>query len=115
MRLTRRSIHTVLSMFALFLMVTLFCETAVFAQDNTIPIAAAGPDVKADEGSFIQLDGSGSFDPEFGPLTYSWTQIAGPTAVTSNADTAILDIVHITGFFSYYNRLADGLGIDLEE
>lgn len=30
-------------------------------------------------------------------------------------DTAILDIVHITGFFSYYNRLADGLGIDPEE
>lgn len=30
------------------------------------------------------------------------------------SDTAILDIVHITGFFAYYNRLADGLGIDLE-
>lgn len=30
------------------------------------------------------------------------------------SDTAILDIVHITGFFSYYNRLADGLGIELE-
>lgn len=31
------------------------------------------------------------------------------------SDTAILDIVHITGFFSYYNRLSDGLGIDPEE
>ena len=30
------------------------------------------------------------------------------------SDTAVLDIVHITGFFSYYNRLADGLGIELE-
>jgi uncharacterized peroxidase-related enzyme len=30
------------------------------------------------------------------------------------SDTAILDIVHITGFFAYYNRLADGLGIELE-
>lgn len=30
------------------------------------------------------------------------------------SDTAILDVVHITGFFSYYNRLADGLGIDPE-
>ena len=29
-------------------------------------------------------------------------------------DTAIHDIVQITGFFAYYNRLADGLGIDLE-
>jgi uncharacterized peroxidase-related enzyme len=29
-------------------------------------------------------------------------------------DTAIHDVVQITGFFSYYNRLADGLGIDPE-
>lgn len=29
-------------------------------------------------------------------------------------DAAIHDIVQITGFFSYYNRLADGLGIDPE-
>jgi uncharacterized peroxidase-related enzyme len=29
-------------------------------------------------------------------------------------DTAIHDIVQITGFFAYYNRLADGLGIDPE-
>ena len=29
-------------------------------------------------------------------------------------DTAIHDIVQITGLFSYYNRLADGLGIDPE-
>lgn len=29
-------------------------------------------------------------------------------------DTAVHDIVQITGFFSYYNRLADGLGIDPE-
>jgi uncharacterized peroxidase-related enzyme len=30
------------------------------------------------------------------------------------SDSAIHDIVQITGFFSYYNRLADGLGIDPE-
>lgn len=29
-------------------------------------------------------------------------------------DAAILEIVHVVGFFSYYNRLADGLGIDPE-
>jgi uncharacterized peroxidase-related enzyme len=29
-------------------------------------------------------------------------------------DTAIHDIVQITGFFAYYNRLADGLGIEPE-
>ncbi len=31
------------------------------------------------------------------------------------SDTAIHDVVQITGFFSYYNRLADGLGIDPEQ
>jgi uncharacterized peroxidase-related enzyme len=30
------------------------------------------------------------------------------------SDTAIHDIVQITGFFAYYNRLAEGLGIDPE-
>ena len=30
------------------------------------------------------------------------------------SDTAILDIVQVTGLFNYYNRLADGLGIDPE-
>ena len=29
-------------------------------------------------------------------------------------DYAISDIVQITGLFAYYNRLADGLGIDDE-
>lgn len=30
-------------------------------------------------------------------------------------DVAIHDIVQVTGLFNYYNRIADGLGIDLEE
>jgi len=29
-------------------------------------------------------------------------------------DTAISDIVQVAGLFNYYNRLADGLGIDPE-
>lgn len=29
-------------------------------------------------------------------------------------DAAILTIVQVVGFFNYYNRLADGLGIDPE-
>lgn len=29
-------------------------------------------------------------------------------------DTAIYDIVQITGLFNYYNRLADGMGIEPE-
>tara|TARA_B100000949_G_C14052192_1_gene354048 strand:+ start:93 stop:356 length:264 start_codon:yes stop_codon:yes gene_type:complete len=30
------------------------------------------------------------------------------------SDVALLEIVHITGFFNYINRLADSLGVDPE-
>ena len=30
------------------------------------------------------------------------------------SDTAVHDVVQVAGFFAYYNRLADGLGIDPE-
>ena len=30
-------------------------------------------------------------------------------------DTDILDIAHIAGFFNYINRVADALGVDLED
>ncbi len=29
-------------------------------------------------------------------------------------DTALLEIVHITGYFNYINRVADALGVDPE-
>jgi alkylhydroperoxidase family enzyme len=31
------------------------------------------------------------------------------------SDSAILDINQVTGYFAYVNRLADGLGVPLEE
>ena len=30
------------------------------------------------------------------------------------SNTGILDIAHVTGYYAYVNRLADGLGVDLE-
>ena len=30
------------------------------------------------------------------------------------SNAAILDIAHITSYYAYANRLADGLGVDLE-
>ena len=40
--------------------------------------ADAGPDRASVEGSLVDLDGSGSFDPAGAPLTYRWVQVAGP-------------------------------------
>ena len=30
------------------------------------------------------------------------------------SNTGILDIVHVTGYYAYVNRLAHGLGVELE-
>ena len=33
---------------------------------------------------------------------------------TGFSNAGILDIAHVTGYYAYVNRLADGLGVDLE-
>jgi PKD domain len=53
---------------------------------NAAPTADAGPDQVVDEGMVITLDGAGS-DPDGDPLTYQWSQTAGP-AVTLSDPTA---------------------------
>ncbi|MGB0025244.1 MAG: hypothetical protein WBP64_00250 [Nitrososphaeraceae archaeon] len=53
------------------------------------PVAVAGPDQIANGGSTVVVDGSGSYDPAGGDLSYNWDQIAGPSGTTvSGADTS---------------------------
>jgi LmbE family N-acetylglucosaminyl deacetylase len=54
---------------------------------STPPSANAGADQAVATGAVVQLDGSGSFDPNGSP-TYSWTQTAGP-AVTLSSSSAV--------------------------
>jgi OmpA family/PKD domain len=56
---------------------------------NTPPVADAGPNQIGVAAGTITLNGSGSYDPDGGTLTYSWQQISGPSVAISNANAAV--------------------------
>jgi hypothetical protein len=62
----------------------------VSAAANQAPSADAGPDRTAFAGTIVRLDGSSSSDPDNGPapLSFRWTQTAGPAVALTGADTA---------------------------
>jgi len=59
-------------------------EVRVGAGDDP-PVARAGEDYSIPPLAPAGLDGSGSFDPEGKPLSYRWTQLAGPPVALSGA------------------------------
>ena len=65
--------------------------TRIRAQDivgNEPPVADAGP-WRYTMTDPVQLDGTGSYDPDqSGTLEYTWAQVAGPTVAISDANTA---------------------------
>jgi hypothetical protein len=56
---------------------------------NSPPVADAGPNQIGVAAGTITLNGSGSYDPDGGTLTYSWHQISGPSVAISNANAAV--------------------------
>ncbi len=54
-----------------------------------LPLADAGPDASVDEGTVVTLDGSASRDPLGNPITYSWSQVAGPEVTLTGPDSAV--------------------------
>jgi len=55
---------------------------------NSPPIADAGPDQDVAELVTVNLDGTGSSDPDGDTLAYSWTQTVGPNVTLTGGSTA---------------------------
>ena len=55
---------------------------------NHPPVAQAGPDQTRNAGTTVQLDGTASTDPDSDPLTFTWSQLSGPSITLSNVHSA---------------------------
>ena len=71
------------------------CDTDTMTVDvnepppvNQAPTADAGPDQTVASGAAVNLNGTGSSDPDGDSLDYSWTQTSGPAVTLSGANTA---------------------------
>jgi hypothetical protein len=67
---------------------------------ETPPVADAGPPQVNVPAGTITLNGSGSYSPQGSPLTYVWTQEAGPPVTLSAPTSAITTFTAVAG--TYY-------------
>nr|MBC8218661.1 PKD domain-containing protein [Planctomycetota bacterium] len=84
---------------------------------NQAPIAVAGADQSVRVGSAVQLDGSGSTDPDGDSITYEWTLIRpGPSAaVLSGTTTAEPTFVaDVEGTYKVELQVYDGVLSDFD-
>ena len=61
---------------------------AIDPPPNQLPSAAAGADQAVAAGAAVQLDGSGSMDPDGSIATYLWEQLSGSAVALSATDVA---------------------------
>jgi streptogramin lyase len=60
--------------------------TVTIQKVNHPPVAVVGPNQTVQERTRVVLDGSRSWDPDADPLTYRWSQTAGPAVVLDLTD-----------------------------
>jgi hypothetical protein len=79
---------------------------------NQSPTASAGPDRSGQVGTAVVLDGSASDDPDDGPLplSFSWTQTAGPSVTLSGASAPQASFTPaVSGTYAFRLVVSDGL------
>ncbi|HZB71694.1 MAG TPA: carboxypeptidase regulatory-like domain-containing protein [Acidimicrobiales bacterium] len=78
------------------------------------PSASAGPDLVVGSGAPVRLDAGRSTDPDGGPLTYRWTQTAGPAAVLQDRDGVATVVSGVRGpaTLRFTVRVTDPTGRD---
>ncbi len=88
--------------------------------ENEVPVANAGGAQLVDLGVTVDLDGTGSDDPDSGPdsLTYEWSVISAPigsTAAVGNADNATASFIpDRVGDYQLQLSVFDGADIDVD-
>jgi hypothetical protein len=82
--------------------------------NNSIPVADAGASKTVDEKDPVELNGTGSYDPDNDSLTYSWIQTKGPPVSLNNSDTPTptftAPVVRSTTEFVFKLSVKDGNG-----
>jgi hypothetical protein len=72
-------------------------ELATRRVGSSPPVADAGPNQLNITPAIVTLNGSGSYDPLGETLTYSWTQISGPSVVLSSPTAAVTTFPALAG------------------
>jgi PKD repeat protein/predicted GH43/DUF377 family glycosyl hydrolase len=85
-----------------------FAEVTV---TNSNPRAYAGMDATARKKTIVTLDGGGSSDPDIDPLTYAWSQTAGPTVIIVDSDKSVATYTPlVSGAYAFELTVGDGDG-----
>jgi|GEM_PF-294801 len=79
---------------------------------NQAPVADAGGDKIVPDGAIVDLDGSGSYDPDGTIVKYQWVQISGAGGVTlSGSNTATPGVYGLTpGVYVFQLTVTDDKG-----
>jgi len=89
-------------------------DTVVITMEdaNRAPIADAGPDQNNAQAGNIQLDGTGSYDPDGDTLTYQWNQVGGSATGVLNDPTVATPMFtgELGEYYIFELTVSDGNG-----